>query len=328
MRIFVTGGTGLLGNNLLRSLQEAGHDTMALVRGQPDQKVFEGIRTEFVPADLGDVDAIDAAVQRCDAVIHSAGLIHIGWQRLDESMRINRDGTRIIAEACLKHDRKLVHVGTVNALALGSASGPADEATPLDNAGGQIPCSYVLSKRAGCEEVRRLVAQGLRAVIVHPGFMCGPWDWKPSSGRMMLELSRGWKPICPTGGCSVCDPRDVADGTIAAMEKGGDCGRDYILAGENWDYKRLWTEMARRMGKSAPLMRAGPLMRWLGGWAGDLATSLVGTERDLNSAAVKLASLFHWHDSSRARAELGYQTRAAAESLDALGKWIREHHFR
>ncbi len=328
MRIFVTGGTGLLGNNILRRLQDAGHDTIALIRGEPDQEVFGGIRTDFVRGDLCDVDVIDAAVQQSDAVIHSAGLIHIGWKRLEDSMRVNRDGTRIIAQACLKHDSKLVHVGTVNALALGSADGPANEETPLDNAGGQIPCSYVVSKRAGCEEVRRLVEQGLRAVIVHPGFMCGPWDWKPSSGRMMLELARGWKPICPTGGCSICDPRDVADGAIAALEKGGDCGRDYILAGENWSYKKLWTEMSRRVGKSAPIMKAGPLMRWLGGRTGDLLTAISGSEGDINSAAVRITSCFHWHDSSRARGELGYQTRAAAESLDALNKWIREHYLR
>ncbi len=328
MRILVTGGTGLLGNNILRKLNDVGHQTVSLVRGEPDPEVFSGIETELVRGDLCEVNVIDAAVQACDAVIHSAAALHIGWTRLEESMRVNRDGTRIVAEACLKHDRKLVHVGTVNTLAVGSRDKPADEETPLDNEGGQVPCSYVVSKRAGCDEVRRLVTQGLRAVIVHPGYLIGPWDWKPSSGRMMLELSRGWKPLCPTGGCSICDPRDVAAGTIAAMEKGGDSARDYILAGENWTYKKLWTEMAVRMGKRPPLMKVGPLVRWLAGRSGDVVGAMIGREGDLNSAAVKISSDFHWYDSSRARAELGYQTRDPMESLDALEKWIREHHFR
>ena len=210
MRIFVTGGTGLLGNNVLRQLDEAGHQLISLVRGEPDEKVFGGIRTEFARGGLNDIDVIDQSVQGCDAVIHSAGLIHPGWCRMEESMRVNRDGTRVVGEACLKHDAKLVHVGTVNTLGLGDRDHAADEETPLDNAGGQIPSAYVLSKKAGCEEVRKLVAKGLRAVLVHPGFMCGPWDWKPSSGRMMLEIARKWAPVCPSGGCSVCDPRDVA----------------------------------------------------------------------------------------------------------------------
>ena len=279
-----------------------------------------------VRGELLDEHVIDQAVAAGDAVIHSAGVIHLGWKRLEESMRINRDATALIAEACLRHGRKLIHVGTVNTLAIGSQDGPADEQTPLDHAGGQIRCSYVESKRAGVTEVTRRVDRGLRASIVHPGFMLGPWDWKPSSGRMMLEIGKGWKPICPTGGCSVCDPRDVAAGTIAAIDRGADDGRQYILAGANWTYKALWTEMAKRMGSRPPLMKAGPLQRWLAGAAGDAWAAVSGQEGDLNSAGVRMSSQFHWHDSSRAISELGYQARDPHESLDASAEWINRHH--
>ena len=325
MRIFVTGGTGLLGNTILRQLSQTGHDLISLVRGPVNAEVFEGIETDFVFGDLLDQDVISDAVSRSDAVIHSAGLIHIGWQRLDESMRVNRDGARVVVDACRTHDRKLVHVGTVNTLAVGTPDAPADESTPLDNAGGQIPCSYVVSKRAGVAEVQRGIEQGLRAVIVHPGFMLGPWDWKPSSGRMMVEVGRSWKPIAPAGGCSVCDSRDVAAGTIAAIDADVENGRQFILGGENWTYFDLWTEMAKRMGARAPIMRAGPLQRWIGAAVGDL-WSMVASETDLNSAGVKMSSSFHWYDSSRARQELCYPTRDVHESLDQAAAWIKDHH--
>ena len=325
MRVFVTGGTGLLGNTILRQLSDSGHELISLVRGEPDEQVFEGIQTKFVKGDLSDSEIINEAVESSDAVIHSAGLIHIGWKRMEESMRVNRDGTDAIVDACLKHDRKLVHVGTVNALAIGSIEGPSNEDTPLDFAGGQIPCSYVLSKRAGVELVKRGVKQGLRAVIVHPGFMLGPWDWKPSSGRMVLEVGKSWKPIAPSGGCCVCDSRDVAAGTIAAMNADVKNGREFILGGENWKYLDLWAEMAKRMGTRAPIMAAGPAQRWIGSVAGDL-WSLVAGEGDLNSAGVRMSSLFHWHDSTRAKAELGYETRDVSESLDASAQWIQKHH--
>ena len=325
MRIFVTGGTGLLGNTILRQLTQSGHELLALVRGEVDARVFEGVETEFASGDLLDRDLIFESVSRSDAVIHSAGLIHIGWKRLEESMRVNRDGTRVIVEACLRHRRKLVHVGTVNTLAIGSRDAPANETSPLENAGGQIPCSYVRSKRAGVDEVLRGVEQGLHAVIVHPGFMLGPWDWKPSSGRMMVEVGRSWKPIAPSGGCSVCDSRDVASGAIAAMTAEVDSGRQYILAGENCRYVDLWTEMAQRMSARRPIMAAGPLQRWIGQIAGDLWAA-IASETDLNSAAVKMSSQYHWYDCSRARQELGYQTRDLQETLDDAAAWIRVHH--
>jgi len=333
MRIFVTGGTGLLGNTILRQLNDSGSELLSLVRGAPNDpagggsydQVFEGIETEFACGDLLDRDVIDQAISQCDAVIHSAGLIHVGWKRLDESMRVNRDGTKNIVDACLRHDRKLVHVGTVDTLAVGTRDSPADESTPLDNAGGKTPCSYVLSKRAGVDVVLSAVKQGLRAVIVHPGFMLGPWDWKPSSGRMMLEVGRSWKPIAPSGGCSLCDSRDVAAATIYAIEADVDQGRQYILGGENVSYFDLWTEMARRMGTRQPIIPAGPAQEWIAGVAGDL-WSVVAGEGDLNSAGVKMSGLFHCYDSSRARAELRYENRPSTESLDASADWIQKYH--
>ncbi len=330
MIVLVTGGSGLLGNNIVRRLRAVGHHCLTLVRERPGEQVFEGIDVEPVYGSLADEGVIQNAVARCDAIIHSAGLIHIGWNRLGESLRVNRDGTRCIVQAAIAHDRKLVHVGTVDALSLGAPDRPADESTavpPPGTLGGKVPCSYVISKRAGVDVVRQGVAEGLRAAIVHPGFMLGPWDWKPSSGRMAVEVGRAWRPLCPSGGCSVCDVRDVADATIAAVDRGGDVGREFILAGENWTYRRLWQELARRMGRRGPLMKLGPAQRWLGGFVGDSVAKITGNESDINSAAIRMSSDFHYYDSSRAEAELGYERRPIEATLDDAVAWLKRQHL-
>ena len=327
MKVFVTGGTGLLGNNILRQLSDQGHSLVSLVRGQVDDSIFDGIETEFVHGDLSDVGILSKAIASCDAVIHSAAMIHLGWTKLDESMQANRDGTRTIVDACIDNRAKLVYVGTVNTLALGTPAQPANEDTPIEPAVEQVPCSYVTSKRGGVREVESGIQRGLRASIVHPGFMLGPWDWKPSSGRMMLEIARNWTPIAPSGGTSLCDARDVAAATIAAIDRGKDDGRQFVLAGHNMTYRDLWNEMSVRMKTQKPLMTAGPLQRWLGGVGGDLVTKITGKELDVNSAGVRMSSQYHWYDSTRAITELGYQIRDANETLDACADWIRKHHL-
>ncbi|WP_146525866.1 NAD-dependent epimerase/dehydratase family protein [Novipirellula artificiosorum] len=327
MRVFVTGGTGLLGNAILRQLEQAGHHTLTIVRSKVDKGVFDGLATERINGDLFDADGIERAVSVADAVIHAAGIIHLGWTRMDESMRVNRDGTRKIVEACLAHDRKMVHVGTVDAVAIGSRDQPSDETTPITRATQQVPCSYVVSKRAGVDEVAKGVQRGLRAAIVHPGFMLGPWDWKPSSGRMIVEVSRVWRPFAPRGGCCACDVRDVAAGTIAAIERGGDNGRAFILGGHNVTYFELWKQMAERMGRRGPVIRTGPAALWVAGKAGDLWTRWSQVERDLNSAGVRMSSMFHFHSSNRAIAELGYTVRDLSITLDDAADWIRKHHM-
>lgn len=338
MKVFLTGGTGLLGNNIARQLSDRGDQVVALVRDQPAAELFAGVDVELVRGDLTATETIDHAIERCDAVIHSAALIHIGWELMDESMRANRDGTEVVATAARKHGKPMVHVGTVNTLAMppqrmfgSGASGSfllADERTPLTPETAQVPCAYVLSKRASVDVVMKQIALGLDARIVHPGFMLGPWDWKPSSGRMMLELGRrAYVPACPTGGCSVCDVRDVAAGTLAALQH-GQTGRHYILAGENWTYRRLWQEMARRMGRPAPVLPIGPLIRAFATAYGNVSRSMTGIETDINSAALKISSQILWYDSNRARTELGYKNRDIAETLDDAAAWVRQRFLK
>ena len=322
MRYFVTGGTGLLGNNVLRSLTAAGHTSIALTRRDVPAEVREGIDAEWVRGDLTDPGGLARHLEGCDAAIHSAGLIHLGWRRRDESMRVNRDGTAAVAAACRSAGVRMVHVGTVNTMAIGTPDRPSDERSERTNFGGQVPSTYVLTKFAANEAVDGEVERGLSAVKVHPGFMLGPYDWKPSSGRMYVEVARAWRPLAPTGGCSVCDVRDVAAGVLAASTADVRSGRDYILAGHNVTYLDLWTRFARRAGRRPPLKTLGPLPRWIGSRGGDLLTRLTGTERDINSAAIEMSSQHHWHDSTRAREELGYHIRPLTETLDDAAAWL------
>lgn len=323
MKVFLTGITGLLGNNIARALSTRGDEVLALVRGNTASEVLEGIRVEGVQGDLDHKQAIEDAILACDVVIHSAALIHLGWTRMEESMRVNRDGTATIANAAMKHGKRMVHVGTVNTLALATNGVPSNEETIITELNAQVPCAYVASKRASIDVIAERIPKGLDAVIVHPGFMLGPYDWKPSSGRMMLEMGRGYKPIWPVGGCSVCDVRDVAAGVVAALDRGV-TGRHYVLAGENMTYKHLWSEMAIRMGKAKPILPIGPLLRVVAATAGDFTTNLTGSEGDINSAGVKMSSQFHWHSSERAQAELGYTNRDVYETLDDAAAWIKQ----
>lgn len=323
MRIFVTGGSGLLGNTVLRQLEATEHESAYLVRDTAASEIFAGLHSTAFHGDLDSRDCLEQATRWADVVIHCAGFIHVGWKRLDESMRVNRDGTRNVVDACVRNDCRLLHIGTVNTQAIGSPDATADETTPLDNQGGQIECSYVRSKRAGNEEVHRGIQRGLRAVLLHPGFMLGPWDWKPSSGRMLLEVGQAWRPISPRGGCSVCDSRDVADAIIAAIATDVPNGRSYILAGYNETYYNLWTQMGQRFGRSRPVMPAGPLQRIIGSTYGDLRAILTGQESEINSASIALTSQYHWYDCTRAKTELGYHNRPLNETLDDAAEWIR-----
>jgi dihydroflavonol-4-reductase len=250
-------------------------------------------------------------------------LLHLGWRRAKESEIANVEGTRNIIEAARKNDCRVVHVSTVNTLAIGNREGTANEET---NGDGQIHCNYVVSKR-GAERVSMEAAdQGLNVSIIHPGFMLGPWDWKPSSGRMLIEVGKRFTPLAHSGGCSVCDVRDVARGILSAAEK-GQRGRHYILAGENMSYFELWTRFSKKCNKLPPLSIMRTPARWMIGVFGDAWATVTNNEGDVNSASLKMSSQFHCYSSQRAKNELGYQPRPADEAIDAAYEWFREYGY-
>ncbi len=323
MLMLVTGATGLVGNNVVRLLLERGHKVRVLTRTTSDSRPLQDLDVEIVHGDVRNPNEVVQACTGVSFVIHAAAWVHIGWTGNDLAHAVNVRGTHNIAEAARQTGARMVHVSSVDAVGIRSHSVPATEDDP---AGGKPLCPYVVTKTGAEQIIMDQVAQGLQAVIVNPGFMFGPWDWKPSSGRMLLTVATRWTPVTPTGGCSVCDVRDVAAGILAAAEH-GQIGRRYILAGFNLSYFRLWKLIAQITNGRLPWFPAGPLMRLAGARWGDLQGKLTGREPDVNSASVKMSNLFHYYSSARAQAELGYQNRALEDSIRDAWDWFRQNGY-
>ncbi len=322
MRYLVTGATGFLGNNVVRQLLAAGHNTRVLARPTIDPRPLASLNVELAAGDVRDASAVREACQGTDVVIHAAGHVHIGWRQADMHQAINIEGTRHVAAAARAAGARLVHVSTVNALGLGRLEEPADEETALP---GIVPVPYVTTKRAAEQVVLDEVDRGLWAAIVHPATMFGPWDWKPSSGRMLLEVTQR-SLFAPVGSASFCDARDVAAATLTAADR-GQSGRRYILAGHNLSYREVWRQIAALVGKPGPKLPMGPIFRAIGGPLCDLKTLLTGVEGAANSAALAMGRQAHCFVSARAQRELNYQIRPFDETLRDAWKWFVEHGY-
>lgn len=324
MKTLVTGGTGLVGNNVVRLLLERGDSVRVFVRKNSDPRPFEGLDVEKVYGDVRDADSVQRAVRGIDAVIHSAAQVTIGWTGLELARAINVGGTRHVACAAREAGVRMVHVSTVDALGIRSRENPADEETPPN--GGNVPCPYVLTKREAEVVLLDEVAKGLDAVIVNPAFMLGPWDWKPSSGRALLHVAKGRAFIAPPGGNNFCDVRDVACGILSAREKGRK-GRRYILGGENLSYYEAFTLFAEITGARKPI---GVTPRWVLtgiGKMGDFWTKLSGKETDINSASIAFGNVPHYFSIKRAEKELGFHPRPVREAVQAAWEWFQKYGY-
>jgi len=320
----VTGATGLVGNNVVRLLIKEGLSVRAIVRDSAaGSRSFAGLHLQTATGTLADERAIQAAVDGTSFVIHSAAMVHCGWRHLDEMRRANVEGTKLVARASRRAGARLVHVSSVDAIGLNHDGSPADEETPP---GGMPECPYVVTKREAEAVVQEEIHNGLDAVVVNPVYMIGPWDWKPSSGRMLLEVGSGKGLFAPPGANDFVDVRDVAAGILAAMRR-GQTGRRYILGGHSLSYLDAWRIFARVAGRMQPLgVAPWPVVR-VAGWAGDVASLFTRRELPVNSAAVTMSMLPHNFSCARAQQELGYRFRSFETTAADAWNWFVDHGY-
>ena len=327
MPIFITGGTGFLGVNLVRTLVSRGESCRLLVRPTSPRIGLDASDIEFVPGDVTDRDSIRKAMQGCDHVYHLAAWVQATPWGMADARRINIEGTRNVTECAMEAGvRKLVHVSSIATIGSGSIEQPADESAAWNVQGQRLP--YHQTKYESEQVVVSAAERGLNAVIANPTFLVGPWDIKPSAGRILIQIVTKRLRGFPTrGGINFVDVRRVADGLILAMEKG--CtGRRYVMGGENLPYRAFVERVEQISGISAfrlPLPYAALYPFAAAGNA--LGRIFPVAFRDLNLCTLHSAFMEHYVRSDRARDELGFEVTPIDDAIGATIDWFCEHGY-
>ena len=81
MKAFVTGSTGLLGNNLVRQLVDQGHQVKGLIRSpEKAERLLGDLDVERVQGDMREVSGFAPELAGCDAVFHTAAYFREYYQ--------------------------------------------------------------------------------------------------------------------------------------------------------------------------------------------------------------------------------------------------------
>lgn len=326
MKVFVTGADGLLGNNMVRMLLDKGHEVKVFIQTGKDLGYLSGLNIEASYGDLLNFDEVLNAMKGADVVINAAAVTDTWPNQGSLYWKVNVDGVRNVIAAVQQLDvKRLIHVGTANSFGPGDAENPGTEENAFD--GAKYKLDYITSKY----EAQKLILEevktnNLPALIVNPTFMIGPYDVKPSSGKMIISVIKGDVPGYAPGGRNFVYVKDVAQAVVNAIDKGriGEC---YLAAGVNLTYKDMFHRIATMFDAKPPSIGIPGFAVLLYGGILSLVGKITKKEPVISYPLALISKEFHYYSNAKAVKELDMPQTDIEFALREAVDWFKQENY-
>lgn len=254
-KIFVTGGAGLVGKELIVQLLDLGHQVRAMYHQKEIDISHPNLET--VQGDLLDVVFLEEALRDIHYVFHCAALVSYDPADRFKLMKMNIEGTANVVNACLDSTvKKLLHVSSVAAIGRSTQNEPVNETMQWTEETNRS--NYSKSKFYAEMEVWRGIGEGLDAVIVNPSLILGGDDWSSGSSAIFKSAYEEF-PWCSEGSGGFVDVKDVALAMILLM-KSNITAQRFLLNGENLSFREVFSRIAICFDKKPPHKKVNPFL--------------------------------------------------------------------
>ena len=253
--ILVTGGSGLVGSELISQLLALGNKIKAIYNSTRLTISHQDLIP--VKCDILDTAALEKAMQEVTQLYHCAAMVSFSAKNKDQLLKINIEGTANVVNAALDAGvTKMVHVSSVSALGrIRENETVTEEMNWTEESSNSV---YGKSKYLGEMEVWRGIGEGLQAVVVNPSLILGSGDWNKGSSEIFRSVYNEF-PWYTEGVTGVIDVKDVARAMILLMNSEINKQR-FILNAENLSYKEVFTNIAKCFGKKPPHKKVTPFI--------------------------------------------------------------------
>lgn len=311
--VFVTGGSGYIGRNLIRGLLESGYAVRALARSDASATRVEALGASVVRGDVLDGSALRDGMEGCWGLIHAAADTNHGDGSAVQE-RVNVGGTRTVFRAARQAGVvRGLQLSTESVLADGRPIHLADESWPIPQ---KHAGSYSYTK-ARAEQVAMAESRGgLDVIAIRPRFVWGRDD--TTALPQLIQAARNGQLRWIDGGdylTSTTHVANVVHGAIVALESGHPKQAYFITDGEPMSFRVFVTALLDTRDVPAP---TGSVPRWVvkvAVTAGSIIQSISGGRIRPPMSRQEYATLAHevTVDDSLARRELGYEPKISVE---------------
>jgi len=322
----VTGGTGHIGNVLIRKLLKRGERVRAMILPGECREPIAGLRVEAMEGDVLNLDSVFESMRGIKGIFHLAGLISIMPGPNPLVRRVNVEGTRNILKAAREIGiRKLIYTSSIHAIRR-VEDGVIDESLPYDP--GNPYGAYDCSKAEATLEVLNAARTGLEAIVTCPTGVIGPYDFRDSMMGAVIHDAAVAKPtLYVDGAYDFVDVRDVADGLISAAEN-GKRGESYILSGQKISVRYLLETVREITGKHFFQMRIPFDFAKFAALFTPLYYSLAHATPRFTPYSLEVLKSNSNISHAKATRDLGYQPRPLNDSIRDAVNWFLEKKIR
>ncbi len=331
MKAFVTGSTGLLGNNLVRLLVEQGHEVKVLVRSKDKAaRIFGNLNVTPVQGDMENIGKWAGELSGCEVLFHAAAFFREYFQPGDHWKTletINVKGTIQLLEEAEKYGiHKVIYTSSSGVIGMKPGGLPGDETTaPGPEASTNL---YFKSKVLAEAEVAKFLTQHkLPVIIILPGAMVGPGDSGPTGiGQMIIDFTQKKLPGLLDGGFSLVDARDVAQAMLTAVEQ-GQSGERYLVGGNYADFETIAKTLEKVSGVPAPTLKIPYAVSLAMAFGVETFSKITKRPALITLDAARTIHVKGKIDSGKAKRELGASFRPLEESLFDSVEWYRKNGY-
>ena len=321
--VFLTGGTGFVGEAILARLIADGRAVRALTRSDAGAERLAAAGAHPVHGDILDPASLSAAMQACDVVYHVAGLNGFCLPDPSELVRMNVTGTaNVVRAAGAAGVRRVVY--TSSAATIGELDGTIGREDSPHR--GSFLSHYERSKWEAEREAFAAAADaGVELISVNPASVQGPGRTR-GTAKLLLGYLNGTLKVVIDSRMSIVDIADCADAHLLA-ETAGVAGERYLISGATLTVREASAVMAEIAGiEGVPRILPAPVAM-----ATATVIGAIGRIRRRRAPFCRemMRTLLHGHayDGTRATRELGLSYAPIEETLRRTLAWYQQNGF-
>jgi dihydroflavonol-4-reductase len=316
-RVFLTGGSGLIGGALAARLVERGDEVLALARSDEAARALAARGTHVVRGDVHDEDAMAAGMAGCALVYHVAGVNTMCPADPAALFHVNVRGTETAIRAAARAGVPRV-VLTSSAASLGEAAGTVGREDSPHR--GSYLSVYERSKHEG-ELAAFATARraGIELVSINPSSVQGPGR-AGGTGRIMIAYLNGRLRAFVATNISIVDIADCVEGHLLGAERGR-AGERYVLSGATISSREALDIVSGLSGVRHNVRFLPPPIARAAGMLVEGVFRVRGKAPPVCREMVRTLLHGHRYDGSRAARELGLQYTPVAETFRRTIEW-------